>query len=243
MADFTAIHFEININSTGSQTWKQADAAAHEIRFSDSSAVSLSTASASWPYVTRPSSGTAGVDYLYVFTADTTGWGVYGGSSSAAPPAIFANTQYRMMRLNYDNLGTYASAPVFSAYPDNTHGSISRGDASLLGGHATDTGGTARSYLKGQMFGRVDSAGAPAGAPSNAPVVTDGSTGSLAPSAGANFLTNWQSMQGSNDYITFPATPAATTADQISLMIRLFMGANLATGTYANVATWSYTYV
>ncbi len=243
MADFTAIHFEMNINGTASQTWKQADAAAHEIRFSDSSAVSLSTASASWPYVTRPSSGTAGVDYVYVFTADTTGFGIYGGTSSALPPAQFANTQYKMMRINFDNLGTYASAPVFSAYPDNTHGAVSRGDNSLLGGNTTDTGGTARSYLKGQMFGRVDSAGVPAAAPTNAPVVTDGSTGSVGPSAGANWVTNYQGLQGSNDFITFPATPAATTADTISLMIRLFMGANLATGTYANVVTWSYTYV
>lgn len=178
-----------------------------------------------------------------MFTADTTGWGVYGGGTSAAAPAQFANTQYRMMRLNYDNVGTYASAPVFSAYPDNTHGTVTRGDASLLGGHTSDTGGTARSYLKGQMFGRVDSAGVPAAAPTNAPAVTDGSTGSVGPSAGANWVTNYQSMQGGNDYITFPSTPAATSADTISLMIRLFMGANLATGTYANVATWSYTYV
>lgn len=168
---------------------------------------------------------------------------MYGGSTSASAPAQFANTQYRMMRLDYDNTGTYASAPVFTAYPDSSHGAISRGDNSLLGGNTTDTGATARSYLKGQMFGRVDSAGAPAAAPSNAPVVTDGTSGSVNPTAGANWLTNYQSMQGANDFITFPSTPAATTADDISLMIRLFMGANLATGTYANVCTWSYTFV
>jgi hypothetical protein len=88
----------------------------------------------------------------------------------------------------------------------------------------------------------VTSAGAPAAAPANAPVVTDGATGSLAPTAGANWLTNYQGLQGDNDFITAPFTPAAVTADQWNLMIRLFMGANMTPGTLTPVVSLKYTW-
>jgi hypothetical protein len=186
-------------------------------------------------------SGTAGVDYLYVFTADTTSLGVFGGGTNV--PVAYSNTaQYRFLRLDWDNTGTFASAPIFTAYPTTAHGSVTRGDGTILGGHTSDTGGTARSYLKGNAFGRVDSAGVPAAAPSNAAVVTDGATGSLAPTAGANWLTNFQGLQGDNDYITAPFTPAATTADQWSLIIRLFLGANTNAGVHTPVVSCRYTY-
>ena len=112
----------------------------------------------------------------------------------------------------------------------------------MLGGHATDTGATARSYLKGNAFGRVDSAGAPAAAPLNDAVVTDGATGALTPSAGANWLTNYQGLQGDNDWIAFPSTPAAVTADTWRVMMRLFTGPNMAAGTYVPVVSLRYTY-
>jgi hypothetical protein len=142
----------------------------------------------------------------------------------------------------HGGVGTFASAPIFTAYPTSAHGTITRGDNSLLGGNTTDTGGTARSYLKGNLFGRVNSAGAPAAAPTNAPVVTDGTTGSLSPTAGANWLTNYQSMQGDNDFMTAAATPAAVTADSINMMLTLFTGPNMATGTYTNVVSVRYTF-
>lgn len=187
--------------------------------------------------MTRPAA-TGGVDYLYNFTADGTSLGCLGTSSST--PTAFTNASYRQFRFDYDNLGTYASAPIFTAYPTTAHGAISRGDGSMLGGHATDTGGTARSYLKGNMFGRVDSAGVPATA-SAAPVVTDGTTGAVSPTAGANWAT-YQGLQGDNDWLAFPSTPAATTADQISLMIRLFTGPNMTPGTLVPVISWKYTF-
>ena len=89
----------------------------------------------------------------------------------------------------------------------------------------------------------MDSAGAPAAAPSNAPVVTDGTTGTVSPSAGANWLTNYQGLQGDNDYITAPFTPAATTADQWSLMMRLFTGQNMNPGAHTPVVSLKYTFV
>jgi hypothetical protein len=179
------------------------------------------------------------VDYLYVFTGDTTSLGLFGTTSST--PVAYSNTaQYLFMRMNWDNTGTFASAPRFTAYPTTGHGSITPGDNSILGGNSSDTSSTA--YLKGNGFGRVVSGGAPAAAPTNAPVVTDGTAGASTPSAGANWLTNFQSLQGDTQYIAFPSTPAATTADQWNLIIRLFLGANTTAGVATPVVSARYTY-
>lgn len=198
-----------------------------------------STASASWPFMTRPGS-TAAVPYLYVFSADTTSLGVLGTSSST--PAAFTNANYLQARINFDAVGTFASAPILTAYPTTAHGAVTRGDNSLLGGNTTDTGATARSYLKGNMFGRVVTAGAPAAAPTNAPVVTDGTTGAVTPTAGANWALNYQGLQSDNDYLQFPSTPAAATADNINIMLALFTGPGMSTGTYQNDLTVKYSY-
>ena len=131
---------------------------------------------------------------------------------------------------------------MFTAYYSNAHAAISRGDNQLLGGNTTDTGATQRSYLKANAFGRVTSAGAPAAAPTNAPVVTDGATGSLVPTAGANWLTNYQGLMGDVDFITFPATPAATTADTWYVIFALFVGPNLTPAIYTPVLSLKYTW-
>lgn len=242
MADFTTFALQANTGTNGVPVWTSIGAAGSgtgvELRFSDVSTAGA-TASASWPFMTRPAA-TGGVDYIYAFSADTTSLGVLGSTSST--PTAFTNASYLQFRWNWDALGTFASAPIYTAYPTTGHGSISRGDGSVLGGHATDTGGTARSYLKGNAYGRVTSAGAPAAAPSNAPTVTDGATGSLAPTAGANWLTNYQGLQGDNDWITAPFTPAATTADQWNVMMRLFTGPNMTPGTLTWVVSNKYTY-
>lgn len=242
MADFSTSRFQLNTGTNASPVWTSVPASGagtgQELRFLDVSTAGA-IASASWPFMTRPAA-TGGVDYLWVFTADTTSLGALGTTSTT--PAAFNNASYLQFRFDWDNVGTYASAPTYTAYPTTAHGAISRGDASLLGGHATDTGATARSYLKGNAFGRVTSAGAPAAAPANAPVVTDGATGSLAPTAGANWLTNYQGLMGDTDFITAPFTPTATTADQWNLMLRLFTGPNMAPSTYTNVVSLKYTY-
>jgi hypothetical protein len=233
---------QANTGTNASAVWTDIPASGagtgQELRFLDVSTAG-STASASWPAVTRPTSGTAGVDYLYVFTGDTTSLGLFGTTSST--PVAYSNTaQYLFMRMNWDNTGTFASAPRFTAYPTTGHGSITPGDNSILGGNSSDTSSTA--YLKGNGFGRVVSAGAPAAAPTNAPVVTDGTAGASTPSAGANWLTNFQSLQGDTQYIAFPSTPAATTADQWNLIIRLFLGANTTAGVATPVISARYTY-
>jgi hypothetical protein len=242
VADFTSLAFNLNTGTNAAPTWTAVPATGagtgQELRFLDNSS-NGSTASASWPAVTRPTSGTAGVDYLYVFTADTTSLGVFGGGTST--PVAYSNTaQYRFLRANWDNTGTFASAPRFTAYPSNAHGSITGGDGSILGGNSSDT--SSKSYLKGNGFGRVDSAGVPAAAPTNAPAATDGTSGAATPTAGANWLTNFQDLAGDTDYIAFPSTPAATTADQWSLIIRLFLGANTNAGVATPVISIRYTY-
>lgn len=239
MSDFTTITLDCNTGSNASPTWTSVVGAGKTLRWFSSNAAGLATASASWPYAVRPAT-TQGVDYAYAYTADAVGLGVLG---SGAAPVAFSTSDYRQARWNWDNLGTFASAPIMTAYPSNAHGAVTRGDESILGGHTSDTGGTARSYLKGQAWGRVDSAGAPGAAPGNVPTVTIGTTGSVSPTAGANWITNWQSLQGDNDYITSPFTPAATTADQWAVMFRLYMGANLATATYTPVISLKYTFV
>ena len=64
----------------------------------------------------------------------------------------------------------------------------------------------------------------------------------MTPTAGANWATNYQGLQGDNDYLQFPATPAATTADNINIMLALFTGPGMATGTYANDVSAKYTF-
>src|SRR4030066_1029104 len=180
MADFTTITLEMNTGSLGAPTGTNVLGAGRTLRFYNTNAAGLATASASWPQMIRPGS-TQGVDYAYAYTADATGIGVMG---SGGAPIAFDKANYLQARWNWDAVGTFASAPIVTAYPTTAHGAVSRGDGTLLGGHATDTGATARSYLKINAFGRVVSAGAPAAAPANAPVVTDGATGSVSPTAG-----------------------------------------------------------
>lgn len=238
MADFTSLTLEANVGTQSTPTWSNVLGAGREVRWADVDNQS-NVASASWPFMTRPAV-TQGVDYAYAFTADATGEGLISGAGTT-PPA-FSNANFNQFRWNWDATGTFASAPIFTAYPSGAHGAITRGDGSILGGHATDTGATARSYLKGNAFGRVNTAGAPAAAPTNAPVVTDGTTGSVSPSAGANWLTNFQGLMGDTDFITAPFTPAAVTADQWAVMLRLFTGPNQNPGTHTPVISLRYTY-
>ncbi len=255
MADFTAttglvLQFNTGIPPVGTATWTGVPLAGsgtgQEIRFSDQSTQGA-TASASWPYMTRPGAATL-VPYIYVFSADTTSLGVLGTTSNT--PYNYSTTAlltaaYLQARLSWDAVGTFASAPIFTAYASTGHAAIVRNTPSgdILAGNTTDTGATARSYIKGNMFGRVVSAGAPAAAPTQAPTITDGTTGSMSPAAGANWLaTTWQGLQGDNDFLTAAATPAATTADQLNLIIGLFVGPNSASGTYTPVLSTKYTY-
>lgn len=240
MADFTTLTMEANHGTLIAPVWVEVGPTAnHEVRWSDS-ATQKDIASAAWPAMIRPAA-TAIVSYTYAYTADATGNGFISDSGGNDCPA-YSKDNYLWAKWDWDNLGTFASAPIFTAYPTNAHGAIARDDGSLLGGKIVDTGGTGYSYLKGNAFGQVDSVAAPAAAPAAAPVVTDGTVGSVSPGAGANWLANFQSLQGDNDYITAAATPGATTADKWSLHFALFVGPNMVPATYTVILCLKYTW-
>lgn len=167
-------------------------AGANELRWCNTSGGGASTASASWPYFTRPSSGTAAVPEMWAFTADTTGLKVatYDGNKTNA----------NVLQWSWDNTGTYAAAPQFSAFGDNTHATPSAGTqpgaqsgSSIVNGHATDTSST--SYLKINAYGNGASQAASAGAAGTTLAVTSGTAGSVSPGSAA-WLATWQSAQG-----------------------------------------------
>jgi hypothetical protein len=247
-ADFVTVRLACNRNTVAAPNWLAIGGANTEIRWSDVSTGLLTTASAAWPAMIRPAA-TQNVAYTYMYDADATGTGFIststGSGGTGANPIAFANTSYLWARWDWDAVGTFASAPVFTAYDDTNHNSPSaRGGTAnnILSGNATDTGATARSYLKANAFGRGVLAGAPAAAPANAPVVTDGATGSLAPTAGANWLTNYQGLMADLDFITAPFTPAATTADQWNVIFALFTGPNMGPKVYTAQLTLKYTW-
>lgn len=241
MADFggTGVTLQGNTGSQATPTWTAINsggaAGANEVRYSDTGTGLTATASASWPAQVRPATVQV-VAFTYLFTTDTAGNGVPGG----ATPVTYANANYNMFRLNWDASGTFASAPILTAYPTTGHTTPTRGDNSILGGNTTDTGATQRSYLKANAYGNGASQ-APAAAPTNAPVGTDGTTGALTPGAAA-WLTNYQGLQGDNDYILCTATPAAVTANWWQFEMALFTGPNLTPATYTPVLSMKYTW-
>ena len=239
MADFGAavLFIDVNLGSNAVPTWTSMWGANHEVRWSDISTQD-GIASAAWTPTLRPAA-TGIVSYTYGFTADAVGTGVIG---SAGPPPAWARSNYNFARWNWDNSGTFASAPIFTSFPTNAHGAITRGDGTLLGGSADTLNVSNFSYLKANAWGRVNSAGAPAAGPGADPVVTSGTVGAVSPVAGANWIVNFQDLQGVNDWILAPFTPAATTADTWQIEFALFMGPNETPALYQVVLTIQYTW-
>ena len=232
MANFTTIALEMNTGTQASPAWTVAST---EVRWSDQ-ANQAGTGSAAWPAAAPPASP-AVVSYTYCFTADASGAGVPGGGA----PVAFANANFNFCRWNWDATGTFASAPIVTAYYSGAHAAITRGDNQLLGGNGTDTGGTPRSYLKGNWFGNGRSQ-VPAAAPGSPPAATDGATGALVPAGGA-WLAGYQGLQGDNDYIQCGGVPPARTANQWYGVLALFAGPNLNPGTYTPVISLKYTWL
>jgi len=243
MADFTTLTMDANHGTQAAPVWVEVGPTAnHEVRWSDI-ATQKNVGSAAWPAMIRPGATTI-VSYTYAFTADAVGNGFISNTGAIDCPA-YSKDNYNWARWAWDALGSFASAPIFTAYLTTAHAAITRQnpDGGLLQGSAdTKPGASAFSYIKGNAFGRVESGGAPAAAPANAPVVTDGTVGSVSPTAGANWLANFQSLMGDNDYITAPFTPAATTADKWYLHFALFTGPNMLPALYQVVMSLKYTW-
>jgi len=243
LADFSVIRSQWNSTATdaAAPVWNTitfgGSAGANEIRWTSTGGGAAGTASASWPQFSRPGS-TAAVPELWYFTADTTG--------VIIPAYTGTNARARMACIDYDAVGTYAAAPTFSGYGDNTHAAPSAGTqpgaqsgSPIINGHATDTSST--SYLKMNEYGD-DQTADPAAGTTGTVTVTSGTAGSLSPGAAA-WMTNWQSMQGTIQYITHRRTPAATTAGKIFFVIALFTGPNMSLGTLLPVITFTYSFV
>lgn len=241
MADFTTFRLEANHGLQGAPVWVEVGPTAnHEVRWNDQDD-QRNIASANWLAMIRPAA-TAIVDFTYAYTADAVGNGFISNAGAIDCPAYDENN-YFWARWWWDNVGTFAAALRYTAYPTVAHGAVVRGDGSQLGGSA-DTMPVADeySYMKGNAFGRVVSGGAPAAAPLNPPLVTDGTVGTVSPAAGANWIANFQSLQGDNDYITSPFTPVAVTQDQWNVHFALFTGPNETPALYLNIMCCRYTW-
>lgn len=246
MSDFTTIRLQANTGTNdASPTWTSisfgGSAGANEVRFCASGAGSSSTASASWPFFTRPSS-VGVVPEAWAFTADTTGSKIttYDGTSS----------HYAQFRWDWDNVGTYAAAPQFGAFGDNTHTTPSPGTqpggqsgSPIVNGSSGDT--SSKSYLKANAYGYgVDGSGnqqTPSANAGGTLSATAGTSGSVSPSSAA-WLSTWQDLAGFSDYILDGVVPASLHAGDWYFLLALYCGPSMSTGTLLPVITYQYSY-
>jgi hypothetical protein len=243
VADFTALSMDGNTGVQATPVWTNLiTPGAREVRWADV-ATSGAVSAASWTATIRPTSGTAQVNFTYAFTADTTSLGFL-GNTSATPATYIANTtNYHFARWNWDGVGAFASPPIFTAYNTTAHnGPTVRNSPSggLLEGSADTTNVSAFSYLKGNAFGQVGLAAI--GTNLAAPTVTAGTVGSVSPTAGANWMTAFQSLMADLDYITFPGAAPGVGANFWSVHFALFTGVNMLPGTLVPVMSLKYTF-
>jgi hypothetical protein len=219
MSDFTSIVTDYNTGTDASPTWTgtaiafAGSSGANEMRFAPASGATTTTASASWPLIARPTSGTATVPQLWAFVSDAVGLQVatYDGT----------NAKSNVLRWHWDNTGTMVAAPQFTAYANSTHTAPSAGtqppgtnNDAITNGSSVDTSSTA--YLKAAAWGSVvvPASSLSSGAAGSSPSVTTGTAG----------------------------TPAATTANTWNWTCILFTGVTMTTGTITPVITFQYTY-
>lgn len=246
MSDFTTIKLQCNTGaSDASPTWTDMlfGTAGYELRAALSSgSQTTSTASAAWPSILNPSSGTTLIDKMYCFTADTTGFVITGGDSTGS--------HYNVYRINWDALGTFASAPIISAWKDNTYPAASPGTQPGVGDGSCVINGTSgesssTGLLKGAAFGNgVTAAGAADNPASNFgtnPSATSGSAGA-ATTTNATWLA-WQSLQAATQWIANGAIPKATTAGTWNFLLALYIAAGMTGGTLLPVLGVQYTWI
>lgn len=236
MPDFTTFNLQFNKGTDASPDWTGnavpfgGSAGANEGRFVSSGlGATGGTSSAAWPLTTKPPTGTGVYNQWWAFSADTTGvQSVYTGD----------NTIARVMRWNWDNLGTFASALQFSVFDSTSHNAPSPGTQPSIVNGSSDTSNT--SYVKANAYGSNQTPSA--GSVGSAPSATTGTNGAVSPANTPAWLTNWQDLAGWSHYILGPATPPATTAGNWYITPILFYGANQSAATYTWVLTLQYSY-
>jgi hypothetical protein len=245
MSDFTTISLQFNKGTDASTDWtgtalnSGGTSGANELRFAPTGGgQTTTTASASWPLATKPGSGTAVFQELWCFSADAVGvkCTTYDG----------ANTNARVLRFNFDALGSMASPPQLSCFDSTSHTTPSPGtQPSLINGSSNTSN---KSAVKINVYGRgANSSGSTQDTPSagsvgSAPTATSGTTGSVSSPTSPAWLTNWQDAQGWLDYWTDAVTPQALFAFQLYWTTALFYASDISASTYTFTYTLQYTY-
>ncbi len=247
MVDFTAFKSQTNAGasvSDASPTWVDMPFATanNELRLCGAGAGAAGTGSAAWPTYLRP--GSVGViPEMWAFTADTTGliMKTYDGTTA----------HYMQWRLNWDALGTFASAPIISAWKDSSLSAASPGTqpgtgdgSAFVNGQSSDTSST--SYIKANAYGYgVDTGGSqqtPSGNAGGTLAATSGTAGAVSPATGA-WLATWQSLQAATQWIADAVIPKALTAGFWYVVLAFYTGPNMTGGTLLPVLGCQYTWI
>jgi len=213
----------------------------NELRLCAAGGGTTTTPSASWPTFLRP--GAVGIiPEMWAFTADAVGlkMATYDGTTA----------HYMQWRINWDAIGTFASAPIISSWKDNTIPAASpgtqpgTGDGSAFVNGSADTSNT--SYIKGNAFGYgVDTAGVqqtPAANAAGTLAATSGVAGAASPATGA-WLATWQSLQAATQFIQDAVTPKATTAGFWYMLLAYYTGPGMTGGVLLPVIGVQYTWI
>src|SRR5581483_5531530 len=124
MADYTTINMQYNTGTDASPTWTgtalalSGTSGANELRMATTGG-GTGIASANWPYMARPTSGTSAVTSLYAYTSDAVG--------SQVATYTGDNTKARVLRWNFDNTGNPVTAMQVGFFANSTHTAPSAG--------------------------------------------------------------------------------------------------------------------
>ncbi len=138
MADFTTLKLQANTGASDtSTTWTDVlfGSSGYELRAALSGGgATTTTPSASWPSMLKPASGVTLVNQMWAFSADAVGLQIntYDGTTA----------HYMQFRIDWDNTGTFASAPLISAWKDSTLPAASPGTQPGTGDGSSIINGT-----------------------------------------------------------------------------------------------------
>jgi hypothetical protein len=256
VADFTTLKLQANTGTapagegSGTATWTDVlfGTAGYELRAAlASGSQTTSTASASWPSILKPASGTTLIDKMYAFSADATGLAIttYDGTTA----------HYLQFRINGDNTGTYNTAPILSAWKDNTLPAASPGtqNATTVGGDGSSiingTSGESGSFslLKANAYGQGLTSGGSQQTPSSnaggTETVNGHSASGAATPGSAAWLATWQDLQAATNWIANGGIPQAVTANLWYFCLILRIAAGMTGGTLLPVLGYQYTWI
>jgi hypothetical protein len=184
---------------------------------------------------------------MYAFSADTTGLVVtnYDGTSA----------HYLQFRINWDNTGTFNSAPIISAWKDNTLPAASPGtqNSVTVGGdgssiiNGTSGESSSLSLLHANFYGQGLTSGGsqqtPAANAAGTLAVNSHSASGAATPGSAAWLATWQDLQAATNWIANGGIPQAVTAGLWYGVLALWIAAGMTGGTLLPVLGVQYTWI